>query len=61
MEDYYKQHPEEADKISFKIYSNDGVINEMTELEACKIRTKRMQRSDGGEQAMDKYKKKIKG
>ena len=34
VEDYYKQHPEEAEEIGLKIYRNDGVIDEMTEMEA---------------------------
>ena len=42
MEDYYKQHPEEADKMGLKNYRNDGMIDKMTELEAYKTRTKRI-------------------
>jgi hypothetical protein len=59
VEDYYKQHPEEAEEIGLKIYRNDGVIDEMTELEAYKIAQKRMQVSSDGEQiTADKEKKK---
>jgi hypothetical protein len=59
VEDYYKQHPEEAEEIGLKIYRNDGVIDEMTELEAYKIAQKRMQvSSDGEKTTVDKQKKK---
>ncbi len=34
VEDYYKQHPEEAEEMGLKIYRNDGVIDEMTDGEA---------------------------
>jgi hypothetical protein len=59
VEDYYKQHPEEEEEIGLKIYKNDGVIDEMTELEAYKIAQKRMQVSSDGEKiTVDKQKKK---
>ena len=58
VEDYYKQHPEEAEEIGLKIYRNDGVIDEMTELEAYKIAEKRMSVSSDGEKNVDKQKKK---
>ena len=58
VEDYYKQHPEEAEEIGLKIYRNDGVIDEMTELEAYKIAQKRMLVSSDGEKTVDKQKKK---
>ena len=56
--DCYKQHPEEAEEIGLKIYRNDGVIDEMTELEAYKIAEKRMLVSSDGEKNVDKQKKK---
>ena len=58
VEDYYKQHPEEAEEIGLKIYRNDGVIDEMTELEAFKIAEKRLLVSSDGEKNVDKQKKK---
>ena len=48
----------EAEKIGLKIYKNDGVIDEMTELEACNIAVKRMRESNDGEKTVDKQKKK---
>jgi hypothetical protein len=61
VEDYYKQHTEEAEEIDLKIYRNDGAIDEMTELEAYKIAQKRLQVSSDGEQiTSDKQKKKKK-
>ncbi len=59
VEDYYKQHPEEDEEIGLKIYRDDGVIDERTELEAFKISKKIMQVSSDGEQmAVGKYNKK---
>ncbi len=55
VEDYYKQHPEEAEEIGLKIYRNDGVIDEK---EAYKIAEKRMSVSSDGEKNVDKQKKK---
>ena len=46
LEDYYKQHQEEAEEIGLKIYRNIGVIDETTELEAYKIAKKTTQVSD---------------
>ena len=57
VEDYYKQHPEEAEEISLKIYRNDGVIDEITEVEAYNTGTKKMHRLEGGEQGVKKKKK----
>ena len=36
VEDYYKQHPKETDEMDLKIYWDDKVIDEVTELEAFK-------------------------
>jgi len=59
VENYYKQHPEEAEETGLKIYQNNGVIDEMTESEAYKIAKNRTQVSSGGEQmTRDKHKKK---
>ena len=59
VEDYYTEHPEEAEEIGLKIYRNDGVIEEMTELKAHKIAQKRMQGSSDGEKTtIGKQKKK---
>ena len=59
VEDCYKQHPEEAEEIGLKIYRNDGVIDELTELEAYNIAMKRMQvSSDGEKTTVDEQKKK---
>ena len=58
VEDYYTEHPEEAEKIGLKIYKNDGVIDEMTESEVYNIAVKRMRKSNDGEKTVDKQKKK---
>ncbi len=58
VEDYYKQHPEEAEEIGLKIYRNDGVIDEMSESEAFKIAEKRMSVSSDGNKNVEKQKKK---
>ena len=47
VEDYYKQHPEEAKEMRLKIYMNDGVIDEMTEGEAYDTGTKRLHSLEG--------------
>ena len=52
--DYYKQHPEERKEIVFKIYRNDGLIDEMTEVEANDTGTKRMFMLEGGEIVKEK-------
>jgi hypothetical protein len=36
VEDYYNQHPEEAEEMGLKIYQDDRVIDEMTKLEVLK-------------------------
>jgi hypothetical protein len=54
VEDYYKPHPEKATETGLKIYRNDGVINEMTEVEAYDTGTKRMHTLEGGEQGVKK-------
>jgi hypothetical protein len=59
VKDYYKQHQEEPEDVGLKIYRNDGVIDEIPELEAYKISKKTMQVSGDGEQkTFDKHKKK---
>ena len=58
VEDYYKQHPEEAEEMGLNIYRNDGVIDEMTELEAYDTGTKRMNSLQGGKQGVTKKKRK---
>ena len=58
MEDYYKEQPEEAKELGLKMYCNDGVIDEMTEGEVYDTGTKRMYRSEGGEQGVKKKKRK---
>ena len=58
VEDYYKQHPEEAEEMGLKIYRNDGVIDEMTEGEAYDTGTKRMHSLEGGKQGVIKKKRK---
>jgi hypothetical protein len=60
VEDYYKQQPEKAEEMGVKMYWNDGVIDEMTELEVYKTGTKRVQGSGGGEKVVKKQKKKRK-
>ena len=42
VEDYYKQHPEEAEEMGLRMCRNDGMIDEMTEREAYDTGTKRM-------------------
>jgi hypothetical protein len=34
IQDYYKQHPEEAEDIGLRIYTDDGIVDELTEKEA---------------------------
>ncbi len=57
MEDYYKPHPEEAKEMGLKIYSNDGVIDEMPEVEAYDTGTMRVNVFKGGEQGVKKKKR----
>jgi hypothetical protein len=47
VEDYNKQHPEEAEKMRLKIYRNNGVIVEMREVEVYDIGTKMTCRLNG--------------
>ena len=56
VEDYYKQHPEEAEEMGLNIYRNDGVIDEMTEGEAYDMGAKRMNSFEGGKQGVIKKK-----
>ena len=58
VEDYYKQHQQEAEEMGLKIYRNDGVIDEMTEKEAYDMGTKRMHSLEGGKQGLIKKKRK---
>ena len=34
IQEYYKQHPQEADEIRLRIYQNDSIVDELTEKEA---------------------------
>ena len=34
IQDYYKQHPKEAEDIGLRIYTDDGIVDELTEKEA---------------------------
>jgi hypothetical protein len=49
VEDYDKQHPEEAEAIGFKVYWNDGMID-VTEAEAMKIEEPAKRKRSDGEQ-----------
>ena len=61
VQDYYGQHPEEAEEMGLKVYRDDGVLEEITELEAFKSgQSPKRKRSDGREQ-VDKHKTKRKG
>ena len=54
VEDYYKQHPEEAEEMGLKSYRNDGVIDEMTEGGVYDTGTKSMHSLEGGKQRVIK-------
>ena len=57
VQGFYKQHPVKAKEMELMIYQNDGVIDEMTEGEAHATGTRRMHRSECGEQGLKKKKK----
>ena len=57
VEDYYNQHPEEAEEMGLKIYRNDGVIDEMAEGKAYNMGTKRLHSLEGGKQGVIKKKR----